>query len=160
MNVALRPYNCSTPARRRRSPLNGPFDFGSSLLDDFLRLTDGGRIDESSSRFQKRAFPINVKESEAGYALEIALPGLSKEEIDLAVEDGTLKIDVKPLVEASEGECQPYASQEWNVSTGVRTLTLPADANPESLHAVLKDGVLRLEIGKLEEKQPRKVEIK
>ena len=161
MNVSLRPYRCGTPTRKAfASSLTDPFGFGSGLLDEFLRLTEGGALPTNPSKAAVKTLAINVHEDEKGYTLEVAVPGVNKENIDVSLDEGKLSISVKSCCETEDGAevCdKEYATKEWVAISGKRTLSLPTDADAESLDAALKDGVLTLKIGRLEEKQPRKV---
>lgn len=142
-------YRSCVPASVARS--SSPFGLGSSLLDDFLRLAEGRTVENPV----RASFPLNVTENAEGYKLEANLPATQKDQVDISVEDGKLSI----IVEGAEDTDLEYAIQEWKPASGSRILALPTDANPESLKATLIDGVLTIKIAKLEEKQPRRVEI-
>lgn len=142
------------------------FPLGSSILDDFLRIADPSltteyreaprRTEASRSSMASKAFALNVVENESSYILEALLAGVKKDLVEISVEDGKLTLSINTPEEAAAKE---YAFQEWAPVSGTRTFALPKDANPEAVKATMAEGVLRLEISKLEEKQPKKVEI-
>jgi len=89
-------------------------------------------------------------ETDEHYRLRLDLPGFAKEDINLTVEDGQLKISAK--VESKDAFCSDFN----------RVFDLPDDANAEEVTAKLEDGVVDLVINKVAESAPavRTIEIK
>ena len=88
-------------------------------------------------------------ETDEHYRLRLDLPGFSKEDINLSLEDGQLKVSAKT-------ESEDAFRTEFD-----RVFDLPEDANPDEVTAKLEDGVLDLVIQKVAETEPavRTIEI-
>ncbi|MBR01639.1 MAG: hypothetical protein CMO60_12395 [Verrucomicrobiales bacterium] len=89
-------------------------------------------------------------ETDEHYRLRLDLPGFAKEDINLTVEDGQLKISAK--TESEDALCSDFD----------RVFYLPDDANAQEVTAKLEHGVLDLVINKVAESAPavRTIEIK
>ena len=95
----------------------------------------------------------NVIENENGYILNILMPGVSKDDIDIEVEDGSLKVSVK----ASDGADtkDTYLVHEFTSQATSRSFYL-GEIDEESIKAKLNDGVLAIEINKKEPEASKK----
>jgi HSP20 family protein len=101
--------------------------------------------------------PASLWEEEGRWCVEIDLPGVSQSAIDVTIEKNTLRLTAERP--APEGD-RNYVHQERSFGKVERTITLPETVDPEGIEAELKDGVLRLNMAKLPELQPRKVQVK
>jgi HSP20 family protein len=104
-------------------------------------------------------FKIDVKEDEKTYTIDAELPGVKKEEVSLALDDGRLSISVE-REEKVDDEKENYVHRERRYGSYQRSVYL-ADANPEGIDAELRDGVLKIVVPK-QDKQNKsgKIEIK
>ena len=103
---------------------------------------------------------VNVRETEQGFNLELAAPGLEKEDFNIEVDDNTLKISVSK--ESKEEETtDKFTRKEYNYHSFKRAFSLPANIDPGKIAASYKNGILNLEIPKTEEsaKLVKKIEI-
>ena len=104
---------------------------------------------------------VNTREGEDAYYIEIDLPGIKKEDIEITTEDNTLTIsgERKYKDEVKEDDYYKVESRYGKFS---RSFTLPEKVDVANIHAESKDGVLEVVIPKLkeEENKPRKIEIK
>ena len=133
-----------TPARLDQ--LFAPFFQASSLWD-----ADG-------SGAATRLPSINVWETEAAYHAEIELPGVSNEDLEIAVDGNEVTVKAEVSHELPEGAtCH---RQERFQGTFHRVLRLPVDIDAENIDAHLCDGVLALELPKLEVSAPRKIKVR
>jgi HSP20 family protein len=135
--------------------LNAPSLFNSLMEDffnnDFLSL----------SRFNANVPPVNVKETSDAYHLELAVPGLYKENVDINLDGNLLTISGKHEEKINE-EKENYTRREFNFSSFTRTFTLPESVNAEAITADLKDGILKVNLPKKEEeknKGPKSIKI-
>lgn len=104
-------------------------------------------------------FKIDVKEDEKAYFIDAELPGVKKEEINLALDDGRLSISVE-REEKVEDEKENYVHRERRYGSYQRSVYL-ADANPEGIDAKLEDGLLKVVVQKQEKPSANgKIEIK
>lgn len=107
---------------------------------------------------------INVLENDKQYTVELAAPGLKKEDFSVNVnEDGNLNIKLEQKrEETTENEKTHYLRREFSYSKYEQTLILPDDVNREAIAARVNDGVLTVDLPKVvkeEQKQFRNIEI-
>ena len=104
---------------------------------------------------------VNTREGESAYHVELDLPGVKKEDIEITTEDNILTIsgERKYRDESKEDE---YYKVESIYGKFSRSFTLPEKIDVENIHAESSDGVLEVIIPKLkeEESKPKKIEIK
>jgi len=104
---------------------------------------------------------VNTREDDQAYVIELDLPGISKDNIEITTEDNVLTVsgERKRKEEVKE---EDYYKMESVYGTFSRSFTLPEKVDIEKIRAEAKDGVLEVVIPKLEdkEKQPKKIEIK
>lgn len=104
------------------------------------------------------ALPLDVTTSEDAVTIEAALPGIKPEDVDITVENGTVRISGKTADErkAEEGS---YVLQEIRRGSFSRTVSLPNGLEPDKASATFEHGILRLEIPKAEQLKPRQIKI-
>jgi len=101
---------------------------------------------------------VNIVESADGFTLEMLAPGYSKHDIKLHVENDVLTVSAeKKNAELSENERYPRREFSWKSFS--RSFSLPDTVTADAITATLTDGVLRLEIPKMENAKPRTREI-
>ncbi|MCK8520953.1 Hsp20/alpha crystallin family protein [Aquimarina sp. D1M17] len=100
---------------------------------------------------------MNVKENKGDFEIEIAVPGFSKKDIEVTLEDDMLHICAKQKKEV-EDKNENYTRREFNYSSFDRKLQLPSSVNQEEkVKAMYEDGILKLNLVKKEEaKEPPK----
>lgn len=96
---------------------------------------------------------INVKESDKGYIVELAAPGMTKEDFCVHINDeGNLIIKMESKQEKKEEETNVrYLRREFSYSKFEQTLILPDDVDKEKIAARVENGVLTVELPKMEE---------
>lgn len=108
---------------------------------------------------------INVFENEKEYKVELAAPGMTKEDFDVHIdEENNLVISMEKKNEKKEDEKNGrYLRREFSYSKFQQTMILPEDVDKEKISATVNNGVLDIELPKLvkEElpKQKRVIEI-
>ncbi|MDD3344659.1 MAG: Hsp20/alpha crystallin family protein [Sulfurospirillaceae bacterium] len=105
---------------------------------------------------------INTREGEFAYHIEVDLPGVSKENINVQVEDNSLVISGERKFN-NEVKEENYYKGESSFGSFSRSFSLPKEADVENIHAESKDGVLEVIVPKLESAivdKVKKVEIK
>ena len=108
---------------------------------------------------------INVKETEKDYTVEVAAPGLKKEDFNINLDDeGNLVIKMEKKQEAKdENKKEHYLRREFSYSKFEQTLLLPDDVDREKIGANVNDGVLTVSLPKVEKvaaKASRQIEVK
>lgn len=95
---------------------------------------------------------INVIENENGYELELAAPGLTKDDFNVHLnDDGNLVIEMEKKSDGkSEKKHGHYLRREFSYTKFQQTMVLPEDIDREKISAHVEHGVLNVDIPKLE----------
>lgn len=103
-------------------------------------------------RMNATAPAINVLENENSYELELAAPGMTKEDFNVHLdEDGNLVIEMeKKSEEKGEKKHGHYLRREFSYSKFQQTMVLPDDADREKISAHVEHGVLNVDIPKIQ----------
>ncbi|HWM86042.1 MAG TPA: Hsp20/alpha crystallin family protein [Kofleriaceae bacterium] len=134
-----------------------PFAIARELFswDPFLRLDWPVRQGTTSGGASFMP-AFNVVEKPDGYYITADLPGVREEDLDVTVQDNHLIISgSRRSEERKEGE--NYFVYERRYGNFSRAFSLPETANPESVEAELKSGVLEVKVAKRESARPRRV---
>ena len=107
---------------------------------------------------------INVKESDKAYTVELAAPGMKKEDFNVHINDeGNLIIKMESKQDHKEEDKNTrYLRREFSYSKFEQTLILPDDVKKEDIKAHVDNGVLTVELPKVVEekvKLSRQIEI-
>ncbi len=117
---------------------------------------------EHMARTNATAPAINVLEKEDKYIVELAAPGLKKEDFDVNInQDGDLTIKMEKHLE-EENKKAHYLRREFAYSKYEQTLILPDDVNKQEISASVADGVLTINLPKVkveENKVSRNIQI-
>ena len=108
---------------------------------------------------------INVKETEKEYTVEVAAPGMKKEDFNINLDDdGNLVIKMEKKDEKKdENKKEHYLRREFAYSKFEQTLLLPDDVDKEKIGPGVNDGVLTVSLPKIEKntvKTARQIEVK
>lgn len=97
---------------------------------------------------------INVKESDEAYTVELAAPGMKKEDFNVHINDeGNLIIKMEQKNEKKEDKNTRYLRREFSYSKFEQTLILPDDVRKDAISAKVEHGVLTIELPKLIEEK-------
>ena len=96
---------------------------------------------------------INVKESDKAYTVELAAPGLKKDDFNVHInDDGNLIVKMEQKQETKEEDKNTrYLRREFSYSKFEQTLILPDDVDKNKISAKVENGVLTVELPKQEE---------
>lgn len=99
--------------------------------------------------------------TEQSYEIDIELPGVPSENIDVSMHDRTLTVRGEKHSERTE-EGRTFFFAERSYGTFQRSFRLPEDADPEKIVAENKDGVLKLRIAKIAnaDEKARRIKVK
>ncbi len=129
------------------------------LFDDFFN-TDwlGGTSNVRRIGFNTPA--VNVRETDNDFTLELATPGLSKEDFDIELDNDVLTIssETKSEEETKNNEGR-YTRKEFNYRKFKRSFSLPDTVDINGVDASYRDGVLLVTLPKKEEAkiQPKRL---
>jgi len=101
---------------------------------------------------------MNVLEREDAWLLELAAPGLHKEDFRIETEAGRLRISARKEAEAAQGE--EVLRREFGEYDFEKSFKLSDKVKVEGISASYEAGVLRLTLPKAEEAKPRKVAVR
>ncbi|MDX1588646.1 MAG: Hsp20/alpha crystallin family protein [Oleiphilaceae bacterium] len=127
----------------------------NQMFDDFSRrfgmpslTTPGAGLMGSESGFFRPS--VDIKENRDQYQINVDLPGVNKDDVQVTLEQDALVIRGERHQER-ESDDDNYQFVERHYGSFQRVLDLPADADPDSLKAQYEDGVLKIRINRLEE---------
>ena len=98
---------------------------------------------------------VNVKEDENQFSIDMAAPGMKKEDFQVKVHNNLLTIASESKQESENEEEGKYTRREYAYHSFQRSFTLPNSADGEKIEAKYEDGVLKLSIPKKEEAKPK-----
>ncbi|MCK9481916.1 MAG: Hsp20/alpha crystallin family protein [Bacteroidia bacterium] len=91
---------------------------------------------------------VNVKETDKDYQLEVAIPGLKKDDFKVHVENGILNISSESKQEKEEKDGEKVTRREFSYSSFSRSFSLPENADENNVNAAYNDGILKIDIQK------------
>ena len=101
---------------------------------------------------------VDIHEQENRFVLTADVPGVSRENIDITLEDGVLTVKGERSAE-QESASEGFRRRERLHGTFLRQFTLPDTVNAEHINATVKDGVLEIAIPKQEKPRPKKITV-
>ena len=101
---------------------------------------------------------VDIRESEAEVVLVADLPGVDETSVSVDLEGSELTLRGRFMPKAPEGFALTY--QEYQSGDYERAFTLGDTIDRNRIHAVVKDGVLRLTLPKAKEAQPQRIAVK
>lgn len=104
-------------------------------------------------------FRVDVRQDGEDLVIEAELPGRTRDDIDITVEDNVLTIATEHKHETEDEKAQ-YHIRERRYGKASRSFRLPKTADGENVSANLTNGVLTLRVPTREEAKPRKIEVK
>ena len=137
-----------------------PSIFGENLFDDdWMDFPfDRDFWGRTNNKTTKNLMKTDIREHDAGYELDIDLPGFKKDEIKASLENGYLTISAaKGLDKDEKDKDGKYIRQERYAGAMSRSFYVGEDVQQEDIHAKFEDGILKLTVPK---EDPKKVEEK
>lgn len=100
---------------------------------------------------------VNITENGKEFRIELAAPGMSKNDFKVNVEDNVLTISAEKEEEKNDKN-ERYTRREFSYRSFTRSFRLPAEVRSENIEGKYEDGILKLSIPKKEEskKSPAK----
>lgn len=100
----------------------------------------------------------NVKESDLNFSLEIAAPGLKKEDFKINLTDNRLTISVEKKEETEE-KTDNYHRREFSFGEFSRSFKLPNTVDVKKIEATYEDGILHIALPKKEVAEPKLITV-
>lgn len=140
--------------------------YGQNFMPDFFNDFFGNMSLDGSST---KSPAINVLEDDRGYRLELAAPGMTKEDFKVHLNrDGNLVIESEKKCECkADGKDEKngkYIRREFSCTKIHQTLILPDNIDKDAIQATVENGILNIDIPKLQkakvEEEKRMIEVK
>jgi HSP20 family protein len=129
----------------------------SSLIDNFFGRDISDYLGDASGSVPA----VNVKETKDNFTLEVAAPGMEKEDFEVKFDHNVLTVSGKKEMKKEEKE-EKYSRREFRYTSFQRSFHMPEAVNTENIEAHYKDGILMITVPKKEEakeKAPKKISI-
>jgi len=123
--------------------------------DVFDSLINDSRLND---RLVNKTPAVNIAETENNFHIELAVPGLKKEDFKISLDKNLLSVSAEKKTENVD-ESKKYSKREYSYNSFVRTFTLPETADAAKVDAEYTDGVLKLNVAKKEEAKVQSREI-
>lgn len=143
----------NTIAKKQNGEVYGG-SFGNvvdSLFQNSLRRFFDDNFWEADNRRSMGTVPVNIRETEQHYELDVVAPGCRKEDFKINVEDNLLTISMNQANERKQkDEKTGWERNEYIQRAFSRSFTLDETVDLNNINASYTDGILRLQLGKNE----------
>ena len=138
-----------------------PSIFGEDLFDNFMKdfpffddNTESNVEKKQYGRRGKNLMKTDIKETEGGYELEMDLPGFTKDEIKVSLENGYMTISAAKGLDKDEQDKKSgrYIRKERYAGSCERSFYVGEDITEEDIKGEFKHGILKLFVPKKEAK--------
>ena len=140
---------------RTARPTNDPFQAFTRDFDALNRFFNGGRNDGS----RLAPYGVDVREDGDSLVVEAELPGFTKEQVDITLENRTLTISAQRDGDKKDVNAGAYLLNERRYNRFLRSFTLPPTVDDKTVQAKLENGVLTVTLNRREESKPRKISV-
>ncbi|SDS75307.1 heat shock protein Hsp20 [Mucilaginibacter mallensis] len=129
--------------------------FFNDVFDTILNDTFLG------DKLVSRVPAVNIAETENEFQIELAAPGLKKEDFKINLDKNVLSVSTEKKAENVE-EGKKFSKREYNYTSFVRSFTLPETVDHSKIDAEYANGILKLIVAKREEAkfQTREIAVK
>ena len=144
-----------TPSRRNYSQEWLPSIFNDFFDNDWMVFDNDWMVKANAT-----APAINVIESDTDYKVEVAAPGMTKEDFNIHLsEDNELVISMEKKTETNEEDKQnkKYLRREFSYTKFQQALVLPDDVEKDKINANVTNGVLTIELPKRTPEEKAKI---
>lgn len=128
-------------------------NFFPTLISDFFdndRIFSPGWLNPEGD---KNIPAVNIKENGKEFNIELAVPGFTKEDFHVSLENNIMTISAEKEEEKIE-EAEHFTRKEFSSSSFSRSFTLPRSVEAEHVDAKYSDGILKIKVPKKEMEQP------
>lgn len=128
--------------------------FRDSVIPTHLMSVIDSMFNDNAAKFERNVFfspRVDVLEKNNAFELQMALPGLNKEQISIDVEGEQITVSgERKLAETSENEKHHLIENYYGKFS--RTFTLPENVDKENVEAKFENGILQIVLPKVEVK--------
>ena len=131
-----------------------PSIFGENVFDDFMDFSFPDIDRKLYGKHAKNVMKTDIREMDDSYEVVIDLPGFKKDEIEVQLENGYLTISAAKGLDKDETDKQgKYLRQERYAGSMSRSFYVGEDITEEDIHGKFENGILKLDIPKVEAKK-------
>lgn len=128
----------------------------SSFFDDFFTKDFFDWNDKNFSEIGSTLPSVNIKENEGAFWIELAVPGLRKEDFKIELDKNVLTISGEHNRSEEAGKEQRYTRREFSYKSFSRSFMLPAEVvEGDKIEARYQDGILHIAVPKKESARPQ-----
>jgi HSP20 family protein len=127
----------------------------SNFFNDFFNRDWMDWTNRNFSETNTTLPSVNVKESEDGYEVDMAAPGLGKKDFKIELNHGILTISSEKKDESETKKGQQFTRREFSYQSFSRSFNLPHTVDSEKISAKYDNGILKVTIPKKEEAKPK-----
>ena len=131
-----------------------------SLMDRFFSEEGLGNLTQRGENGDNRSWlpPVDIVETDTAFVATVDLPGLTKNDVELSLEDNMLTLAGERTFDNTD-ESAKFRRVERSYGSFSRTFTLPPGVDAGKVEATFEHGVLTLTMPKSETAKPRKIDI-
>ncbi len=123
----------------------------NNLFDDFFTRDIFDWTDKNMTVIGNNLPSVNLKETDTKLIVELAAPGLKKEDFKVEIDNSILLISSEKQEEKQDiNKKEDYVRKEFSFQSFLRSFTLPDYADESKIEATYKDGILHVAINKKE----------
>jgi HSP20 family protein len=133
-----------------------PFDEALSLRDAMSRLIEESVVRPTTGG-QGFTPALDLYETNEGFHIDLAVPGLRPEELDITLQENVLTVSGEYKQQKQEG--RNYHHSERRYGRFSRAITFPTQVKGDGITAECENGILTITVPKAEEVKPRKINV-
>src|SRR3989338_867602 len=133
-------------------------DVSTRLNRIFGRTTARGEAGRELLKVADWMPSVDISETAASYLIKAEIPGVTKEDVKVTIQDGMLTIQGERRQEKEEKD-KKFHRIERSYGSFVRSFRLPDDTDENSVKAEFKDGMLNVTLAKSAKAKPKAIEV-
>lgn len=142
---------CNSKSRRRNGSFIPSFE---NIINELMHTNMGDIITQKNIKYTSPA--VNVQQKDDRFIFEMGLPGLSKKDVTINIENNILTVSSAKEMDKET----KYRLREFNYGKFERRFRISDKIDQEKIDAQFKNGVLIITLHKKEEQTPKSIEIK
>ncbi len=129
------------------------------IQDEINRMFEGMTgVPDSENRLSRTYPSVDLSENKDSFVLKAELPGMKKEDVKVTLQNNILTISGEKKQEQEE-KGKTFHRIERSYGSFNRTVELPVAVKTDAIKADFKDGILTVELPKVEEAKPKEIAI-
>lgn len=132
----------------------------NAIAGRFNQLFDSATQNRGSLDISAWSPPVDIYDNGTALVLEAELPGFSKNDFDIRVENNVLMLSGERRRESGDVQTDAYVRRERATGPFGRTFALPMSVDHARIDAAYQDGILRITLPKSEAAMPKRIDVK